>query len=736
LRERLKFIIFILGMVGGLSLACFGSEEKSPEHPAVASANIPFLHPVPESLVVGGTTVRKEDILVLSIDGGGIRGILPATLLNWLEREIHQEINQAHPNAPETAFRIAESFHVFAGTSTGGLIVLGMNVPDQQTRRPLYPLQEFVDLYTKESTSIFPKKGMFSGALGAKFKSEGLKEVLERYFQNLTMQDLLKPTFVPVYDIHQEGLLVFSKLEAGRKKGTYYLKDVALATSAAPTYFPAAVIRDQQSAGEVVGIDGGVIANNPAEIAYLSARELYPEARIHVISLGCGAAPLLTLQNMREGGKIQWARDISSLLLESSSAMTHQNMARLTRLRGDFYTRIQFKLDQKVADLDNSNPEFIQLLTGYARREIEDPHSPIHAIKETLKAFYRVRNNYIFFNLIDKVNSQLRSSPHTLDLSSQHLEGRGLWEISHFLGSAICPYPIAGIQKLDLSGNVLISPYVGQLKGFDGLEFLALRDTELMEEGLRELRQLELRHLRELDLRGNQPLLHLEGYVLWPYVEFYQKQGASIKLDEEAFYKLGQFRKGTRSFAEAIIFHRQGEAALNRMALAEILMIAQLPDDLKDFKGGYRIYQDLAASGHAEAQYRIAHLLCKPDGEALRHLQALGEIRVDGEAEGRQEALQKGVIQYQRAADQGHKRAANALAKLYYDWDARNNSCVITVQAPIPEKGFRDERYQLEAALKYYKIAQQGGSESASRAITRIEQELEKIRNVAGAARR
>jgi TPR repeat protein len=120
--------------------------------------------------------------------------------------------------------------------------------------------------------------------------------------------------------------------------------------------------------------------------------------------------------------------------------------------------------------------------------------------------------------------------------------------------------------------------------------------------------------------------------------------------------------------------------------------------------------------------------MCKPDREALRHLQELGEIRVGDEAQGRQEALQKGMIFYQRAADQNHKRAANALARLYYDWDVRDKSSLITVQAPVPERGVKDERYQLEAALKYYRIAQQAGGESAAKAVKRIEQELKDIK--------
>jgi TPR repeat protein len=256
---------------------------------------------------------------------------------------------------------------------------------------------------------------------------------------------------------------------------------------------------------------------------------------------------------------------------------------------------------------------------------------------------------------------------------------------------------------------------------------LALRNIGLTEEGLKELHQLELGCLNELDLRENQLLLNVEGHALWSYIE---NQAAVIKLDEEALYKLGQSRKEARAYGEAISFHRQGEGALNRRALAEILMTAQLPDGLKDsnFKDGYRIYQDLAASGDAESQYRIAHLMCKPDREALRHLQELGEIRVGDEAEGKQEALQKGVIFYQRAADQNHKRAANALARLYYDWDVRGKSSLITVQAPVPAKGVKDERYQLEAALKYYRIAQQAGGESAARAVKKIEQELKDIK--------
>ncbi|KAH9316387.1 hypothetical protein KI387_025014 [Taxus chinensis] len=207
---------------------------------------------------------------ILSIDGGGVRGIIPATILQFLEEKL-QELD-----GPDV--RLADYFDVIAGTSTGGLVTGMLTAPNAENR-PLFAAKDITHFYLEHCPSIFPAKKGFLGWLrslyafirGPKYFGDYLHSLVHKMVGNIRLHQLLTNVVIPTYDIHLEQPVIFSTFEAQQNiLKDAYLSDICIATSAAPTYLPAYYFKTKDSLGntrEFNLIDGGVAANNPTLLA-------------------------------------------------------------------------------------------------------------------------------------------------------------------------------------------------------------------------------------------------------------------------------------------------------------------------------------------------------------------------------------------------------------------------------------------------------------------------------------
>ncbi len=221
-------------------------------------------------------------IRILSLDGGGIRGIIPGEILVALENKLQDKTG-------DKKARIPDYFDLIAGTSTGGILTCSMLYPDKNNPgRPLYDADDSVKMYIKKGDDIFDPKSF--GILHEKYPSSGIENVLADFFPDYNLSDLLKPCIITSYDIENQKPKFFKQLKAKQdKEYNFRIKDVARATSAAPSFFEPAFI--QSLAGTNFSlIDGGVIVNNPAVCAYAEASRLYkckPEETV-IVSLSTG----------------------------------------------------------------------------------------------------------------------------------------------------------------------------------------------------------------------------------------------------------------------------------------------------------------------------------------------------------------------------------------------------------------------------------------------------------------
>lgn len=289
---------------------------------------------------------------ILSIDGGGIRGIIPATVLAEVERR--------------TGRPVAETFDLIAGTSTGGILALALTRPGD-AGGPTYGAEELIGLYEREGPRIFSRSlchriRSVEGLLDQKYPSDGLEDAFDTYFGDARLRDALTDVIVTAYDIERRGTFFFKSRKARIEEADdFAMRDAAHATSAAPTYFEP--VRIERGAGHLALVDGGVFAVNPAMSAYAEAlgRDVPAAtggtaADVLILSLGTGELTRpLPWSKARGWGLIGWARPILDVVFDGVADATDHHLGRL--LGPDRYYRLQTTLDEASDDLDDASEE-------------------------------------------------------------------------------------------------------------------------------------------------------------------------------------------------------------------------------------------------------------------------------------------------------------------------------------------------------------------------------------------
>ncbi|KAA0045874.1 patatin-like protein 3 [Cucumis melo var. makuwa] len=209
---------------------------------------------------------KGKKITILSIDGGGIRGIIPSIILAFLELKL-QELD-----GPDV--RIADYFDVIAGTSTGGLVTSMLTAPDKNNR-PLYTASDVALFYIEHAPKIFPQRNyflcslvnFFGKVMGPKYDGLYLRSLIKGLLGDITLKQTLTQVVIPAFDIKLLQPVIFTTIDAKCSElKNPKLADVCISTSAAPTFLPGYEFQTKDSKGNIRNyemVDGGVAANNP-----------------------------------------------------------------------------------------------------------------------------------------------------------------------------------------------------------------------------------------------------------------------------------------------------------------------------------------------------------------------------------------------------------------------------------------------------------------------------------------
>ena len=292
---------------------------------------------------------------VLSIDGGGIRGIIPAMVIAHIEKLMGKP---AH-----------ELFDLMVGTSTGGILALGLAhpVPGKPAQ---FSARRVVRLYEEHGGKIFEyslwrKVRTVGGFLEEAYSHEVLEGILGEYFADSTLAECELPTMVTSYDIQNRRTVFLKSWRTDH--GKIFCCDAARATSAAPTYFEPKPLETGDESR--VLIDGGIFMNSPSVSAYAEARKLFPDEPIALLSLGTGELTRpIPYEEARTWGSALWVMSLLDCMFDGvSKAADHQ----MRLFLGERYQRLQTTLDFASDDMDDASKGNIRNLKQTARELIQ-----------------------------------------------------------------------------------------------------------------------------------------------------------------------------------------------------------------------------------------------------------------------------------------------------------------------------------------------------------------------------
>lgn len=314
------------------------------------------------------SAAHLSPIRILSLDGGGIRGVIEASLLAEMEEELEKPISQV--------------FDMIVGTSTGGILALGLSVPTDDGVSPRYRARDLLEIYSKHgdkvfSASLLHRVRTLGGLLGPKYEPYGLEEILLEHFGNLKMSDAITDVMVTSYHVDGQTEVEFFSYDAVifPKDRDCLMREAARATSACPGYFPPAKVQLPWGMLENL-LDGGMIANNSALLAYLKALEIHPGRDIEIYSIGTGNMVIEESgEDLEDRGLVKWLYPIFRHIQFGRTSSDNDTLHKLLNKDGqENFMRVNVWLDDEHKAMDDYSEENVSYLLDKSK---EAMHSPI-----------------------------------------------------------------------------------------------------------------------------------------------------------------------------------------------------------------------------------------------------------------------------------------------------------------------------------------------------------------------
>ncbi len=346
----------------------------------------------------------KPEFKILSIDGGGIRGVIPCKILSFIEEQI--------------GGRLADHFDLIAGTSTGGIISLGLG-----TRKPdafeTYAPSDMLQLYRENGKAIFQKRKSdllsrigsifkFTGELTANpYDSANIEGILKKYFGDHKLSEVSTDVLVTTYDIEEGKPFYFSSRLAKNNpnpdsKEDFFIREVARSTSAAPTYFEPEILQAKPG-DDLVFVDGGVFANNPSILAYAEGKEIHKsraskgflpvvqatddDLPFYLLSLGTSTSPKsISGKDAKKWRTAEWLNPLlSSVFMQSVAESTHYTMQYLLPPYTDGsprYQRFNMIIPEENSQMDDASAKNIDALCAIADTFIKENEKALMGVCE------------------------------------------------------------------------------------------------------------------------------------------------------------------------------------------------------------------------------------------------------------------------------------------------------------------------------------------------------------------
>jgi patatin-like phospholipase/acyl hydrolase len=306
---------------------------------------------------------------ILAIDGGGIRGLVAARVLEAIETEVQKQ----------TGRRLVECFDLVTGTSTGGIIALALTRPGPGGG-PLHSAAEVAQFYREEGPKIFSRSlwrrlVTVWGLLGPRYGEKGVEGAFERFFGDTRLSEAVRPVLIPAYALEQGKPFFFRSARAGKDPAQDLpMRDVARATSAAPTYFPP----KRLDAGAFS--DGGLFADNPALCAVAEVvADGASIADCSVVSVGTGElTPSVSYGRVRGWGALRWILVMFDVVTDGVDDTVSYQLSQV--LGDDRAFRLQTALQNASNSLDDASKDNLDELEREAKTVIASQAAQIKRV--------------------------------------------------------------------------------------------------------------------------------------------------------------------------------------------------------------------------------------------------------------------------------------------------------------------------------------------------------------------
>jgi patatin-like phospholipase/acyl hydrolase len=290
---------------------------------------------------------------ILSIDGGGIKGVFPIALLAQIEKNLLKENDS-----------IFEYFDIITGTSTGAIIALALGTGMRAS--------EILEFYEKNGSEIFHGNSWINNIkewITRKYNNKYLKEALEKEFGDKKLGECKTRMVIPVLDKNTMKPYVYKTSHHKRFERDYKVKivDIAMGSSAAPVTFS-----EYRTEDNILCIDGGIGANNPTFLGVAEAIGVleWPIEEIKVLSLGCTeeGASGNNNEKMSLKGKLYYAGKVLDLFMKAQTGYSEGLTRILLRVNEheERYVRINQQVQKNEYKLDKADEKTINNLKGFA----------------------------------------------------------------------------------------------------------------------------------------------------------------------------------------------------------------------------------------------------------------------------------------------------------------------------------------------------------------------------------
>jgi len=298
---------------------------------------------------------------ILAIDGGGIRGIIPALLLQEIEKR--------------TTLHIPDLFDVIAGSSTGGIVAATVSIPYKQTKTPKYTTKDIVNFYYEFGEEIFKRSLWYKiksgwGLWGPKYPSTGIVNTVDRLIGNIKISDILTNIVITSYDLEKAEPYIISSFNPDHQDA--YLYDAIRGTTSVPSYF--SPYRTTINNRVLSLVDGSAFAINPSLWGYVESVKDGEE--VLMVSLGTGETNLnFSYTESKKWGILQWLLTLKGVEMVfdgmADSVCQSVKKAISQHKRGKYY-RLQLKLPKHLAKFDNVSDANVTQLAEQASKFIKE----------------------------------------------------------------------------------------------------------------------------------------------------------------------------------------------------------------------------------------------------------------------------------------------------------------------------------------------------------------------------